>query len=69
MKQRAVHEQIVEKVHLIEQLNIRMANAKNSAAKKSIERTALSTEKDLSALIDGLYGVEELQVAVADESN
>ncbi len=67
--QKQVHDNIVMKVHQMESLNQRMDEAKNAAAKKVFQRAAEAVQRELSALIDKLYGVEGLQVANANESN
>lgn len=58
--QKAIHGEIVNRVHQLERLNLRMNEAHNSTAKRAIERAIESTQKDLSGMIDGLYGVEDL---------
>ena len=67
--QRKTHDSIVAKVHQIEFLNQRMKEAQNTAAKRTIQRATEAAQRDLSALIDDLYGVNGLQVTETDESN
>lgn len=67
-KQRNVHDTIVSKVHLVETLRAQMKEAQSSAEKRTYERAAETTEKELSGLIDSLYGVAGMQVE-ANESN
>lgn len=63
------HDAIVEKVHLIEKLNARAAVAPNSSVKKNLERSADAAVKDLNALVDRLYGVDDLRMESLDESD
>ena len=56
--QKSVHDEIVDKVHQVERLNIRMNDAQNSTAKRAIERAIEAAQSELSAMIDRLYGVE-----------
>ena len=67
--QRDVHDAIISKVHQIESLYQRMDRAQNSAAKRTIQRAVETTQRELSALIDGLYGVEGLQVTEENEGD
>lgn len=57
--QKALHDRIVEKVHQLEILNEKLNDAQNSTAKKAIDRAAKAIQNELSAMVDGLYGVEE----------
>lgn len=57
--QKALHDRIVEKVHQLESLNEKLNDAQNSTAKKAIDRAAKAIQNELSAMVDGLYGVEE----------
>ena len=68
-KQIEIHDSIVEKVHLIETLRAHMNEAQSSAEKRTYERAAETTEQELSALIDSLYGVAGMQVEEENESN
>ena len=67
--QKVIHDKIVEKVHQLERLNIRMNAAQNSAASKAIERAIQAVQSELSAMIDILYGVEDLWGSDVDESD
>ena len=67
--QKHIHDEIVEKVHQIERLNVRMNDAQNSSVKKAIVRAIEASQKELSVIIDNLYGVEDLWEVVTDESN
>lgn len=67
--ERAIHDDIVYKVHQLERLNLRMNEAQNSAAKRAIERAIESSQKELAAMIDSLYGVEGLWGLDTYESN
>jgi len=67
--QRNTHDSIVAKVHQIENLNQRIKEAQNTAAKRTIQRATEAAQRELSALIDDLYGVKGLQVTETDESN
>ena len=60
---------IVDKVHLIEALNAQMNSAGSSAERRTFERAAEVAEKELSAIIDSLYGVEGMQVIEENESD
>lgn len=68
-EQKETHDYIVEKVHLLETLNMRLDHAQTSSDRSALERAIQITENDLSAKIDALYGVEGLQVIETDESN
>ena len=46
-----------------------MHEAQNSTAKRAIERAIESSQKELSAMIDSLYGVEGLWGLDTYESN
>ena len=61
------HDEIVDKVHQVERLNIRMNDAQNSTAKRAIERAIEAAQSELSAMIDCLYGVEGMWGADTDE--
>lgn len=65
--QKSVHDEIVDKVHQVERLNIRMNDAQNSTAKRAIERAIEAAQSELSAMIDCLYGVEGMWGADTDE--
>lgn len=67
--QKTIHDGIVEKVHQIERLNVRMNEAQNSAAKRAIERAVEAAQSELSSMIDGLYGVEGMWRIDTDEGN
>jgi len=67
--QKAIHDKIVEKVHQLERLNIRRNTAQNSAASKAIERAIQTVQGELSAMIDILYGVEDLWGSDVDEDD
>ena len=67
--QKATHDMIVDKVHLIEALNAQMNSAGSSAERRTFERAAEVAEKELSAIIDSLYGVEGMQVIEENESD
>ena len=67
--QRAMHDTIVEKVHAIERLSLRMNASQNSTGKRAIERAIGVVQSELSGLIDALYGVEGLRVTETDEGN
>ncbi len=67
--EKAKHDAIVEKVHLLERLKLRMKNAQNSTEKRTLERAINDQERELAKIIDSLYGVEGLQVEETDESN
>ena len=62
------HDTIVEKVRTIETLRAQMNESQSSTEKRTYERAAEATEKELSAIIDSLYGVAEMQVE-ENESN
>ena len=66
--QKTIHDEIVDKVHQIERLNIRMNEAQNSTAKRTIERAVKVVQNELSLIIDGLYGVESMWRNDTDES-
>ena len=63
------HDEIVEKVHLIEDLTERMNNARNTSVRDTVRRSVAAARDELEALIDGLYGVEGLRMEMPDESN
>lgn len=67
--QKSLHDDIVDKVHRIENLIKQMTLSGNSSKKKTLERAVNSTQKELSALIDKLYNVEGLQVIFKNESD
>lgn len=67
--ERAIHDNIVNRVHQLERLKLRMHEAQNSTAKRAIERVIESSQKELSAMIDSLYGVEGLWGLDTYESN
>lgn len=67
--QKTIHDEIVEKVHQIEKLYIRMNDAQNSSGKKAIARAVEASQNELSTMIDNLYGVVGLWGADTDESN
>ena len=67
--QKAIHDSIVEQVHLLERLNTRMSESGNSSSKRALERAIETASRSLSDMIDSLYGVEGLQVVGTDESN
>ena len=67
--EKAKHDAIVEKVHLLERLKLRMKNAQNSTEKRTLDRAINDQERELAKIIDSLYGVEGLQVEETDESN
>lgn len=66
--QKAVHDAVVEKVHLIEKLYLRMNDAQNSYGKRVVERCIDAAVKELSDMIDALYGVGGLRVEETDEN-
>jgi hypothetical protein len=68
-KQTRIHEEIVNKVHLIEDLFTQITEAQSSVEKRTYERAIETTEKELSALIDSLYGVTGMQVEESNENN
>ena len=63
------HDSIVEKVHMIEALRTQMNEAQSSTERRTYERAAEATEKELSTIIDSLYGVAGMQVEEENESN
>ena len=63
------HDNIVKKVHMIEALRTQMNEAQSSTERRTYERAAEATEKELSAIIDSLYGVAGMQVEEENESN
>lgn len=67
--QKRAHDAIVEKVHRMEQLNVRMNEAQNSSSKRAVQRAVETTQNELSALVDALYGVEGLRVMEINEGN
>ena len=67
--QRDIHDRIVTKVHQIENLNRRMASAQNSSAKITFHRAVETAQRELSKMIDTLYGIEGLQVTEENEGN
>lgn len=68
-EEKTAHDTIVEKVHLLERLKLRMNNAQSSANKQTLKRAVDEQERELSTIIDTLYGVEGLQVEETDESD
>lgn len=68
-EERRTHDEIVKKVHQLERLNIRMNEAHNSFAKRTVERAAETAENKLAAIVDGLYGVESEWRTDTDEVN
>lgn len=67
--QKAAHDAIVDKVHQIEKLNLRKREAQNSAAAATIQRAIEAAHNKLSAMVDGLYGVEGLRVTETNETD
>lgn len=65
----AIHDAIVNKVHLIENLNERISKARNSSTKNTFKRSVTAAKNELDALIDKLYGVYGLRMEISDESN
>lgn len=65
----AKHNAIVDKVHLIENLNERINKARNSATKNTLKRSVTAAKNELDTLIDKLYGVEGLRMEITDESD
>ncbi|NBK77439.1 endonuclease [bacterium D16-76] len=67
--QKAIHDSIVEQVHLLERLNLRMNEAQNSSTKKALERAIVTAGSSLSDMIDSIYGVEGMRVVEPNEGN
>ena len=67
--ERNIHDVIVNKVHQLERLYIRMDNALNATTKESIFRAINLVDNELTAIIDRLYGVEELRLEEVHEAN
>ena len=63
------HDNIVKQVHMIEALRTQMNEAQSSTERRTYERAAEATEKELSTIIDSLYGVAGMQVEEENESN
>jgi len=63
------HEEIVEKVHLIERLADRVNSAPDSATKNTLRRLLITANRELDILIDRLYGVEGMRMENMDESD
>ena len=63
------HDEIVNKVHQLERLNIRMNDAQNSATKRTIERAIEAAQNELSSMIDDLYGVDGMWRTDTNEGN
>lgn len=64
--QKAAHDAVVEKVHQIERLNRRMDDARNSTAKRSVQRAVETAQTELEAMVDSLYGVKGLRTAESE---
>ena len=59
--EKEAHDNIVKKVHTIERLKAEMQTAQTSSSKETLRRSADAALRELSYMIDQLYGVEHLR--------
>lgn len=63
------HNDIVEQVHTLEKLRAQMKKAQNTASKDNFKRLFVSGYKELTGMINELYGVTEINMEAISESD
>ena len=56
-----LHDEIVNKVHTIEQLKVEVGTAQSSSSRDTFQRAVDTVNRDLERIIDHLYGVENIR--------